>query len=144
MSRALRSPYATNIFRRRWTLRDLLESVRHPGRRPGTLAAPWVDDTLVQKRFGCILTCQPCYWKYGDAFRRHGYRRDHEFQALARCDFCKAEDRQLWIFFAEEKFRHLRSTQEDRNQEFRRGATIVVGGMAYRRDHGGGIQRWKL
>lgn len=142
MSEALLSPYPNLIFRRRWSVRDVLHSLRHPGRPARTLAVPWVDE-LLQKRFACVLTCQPCTWKYGDAFTRYHYRRDHEFVAIARCDFCKSEDRKLWMYYAEEKFAQLRSTQEGRNAEFRRGATIATGGMAYRYDQGG-LQQWKL
>lgn len=142
MSQALLSPYPNLIFRRSWSVRDLLDSLRFKGRPASTLAAPWVDE-LLQKRFACILTCQPCLWKYGDAFKRHHYRRDPEFVALARCDFCKSEDRKLWMYYAEEKFSRLRSTQEARNGEFRRGATVASAGLAYRYDKGG-IQQWKL
>ena len=142
MSQALLSPYPNLIFRRSWTVRDLLASFRHPGRPTGTLAVPWVDE-LLQKRFACVLACQPCTWKYSDAFRRHDYRRDHEFVAIARCDFCKREDRKLWMYYAEEKFSRLRSTQEGRHAEFRRGATLATGGIASRYDNGG-IKSWKL
>lgn len=142
MSQALLSPYATNIFRRTWTVRDILHALQHRGRPVTTAPASWVDD-LLEQRFACALVCQPCFWKYGDAFKRHHYRRDHEFVAIARCDFCRNENRQLWMYYAEEKFTRLRSTQEDRNAEFRRGATIAAGGMAYRYDNGG-INRWRL
>lgn len=134
----------TILTPRRWSVKAILHGRRHPGRKPGTLPAPWVDE-LFQKRFGCILSCQPCAWKYGDAFGRHGYRRDPEFVGIARCDFCKTEDRTLWLYFAEEKFRQLRNTVQDRRGELQRGAIYAAGGLGMRLNQKEGrIHQWKL
>lgn len=90
------------------------------------------------------MACQPCVWKYGDAFKRHEYRRDPEFVGLARCDFCKQEDRRLWLYFAAEKFMGLRSTQEARRADFLKGAIVVSGGWAFHSDRNGNVRRENL
>ena len=76
------------------------------------------------------MLCQPCEWQWGDELKRRHYRRDHEFVAMSRCDKCGSEDRNLRVFIPEEKFSTVRSTQEERNAEFRRGAIVVSPGGA--------------
>lgn len=120
------------VPRGRWSPREVLETLRF---KPKRIAVPWVDE-LLNKRFGCVIVCQPCAWKYGDALKRHSYRRDPEFLAEARCDFsgrpggCLGAGRH-WMYYAEEKFKRLRSTQADRQEEFKRSVGVVAGGFVH-------------
>lgn len=134
----------TILAPRQWSMWDRLRAARHPGRPLGLLPAPWVD-TFLQQRFACLIACPPCTWKYGDAFRRFGYRRDPEFVGIGRCDFCKSEERTLRLYFAEEKFARLRSTAAARHGEFLGGATHAAGGLGWRYvAREGRVEQWKL
>lgn len=118
------------LIPRSWSPREILNTYRHVGRpRSNARQTPvtWMDDAL-ERRFGGIMLCQPCQWQWGDELTRRHYRRDPEFVAMSRCDKCGSEDRNLHVFIPEEKFSLVRSTQEERNAEFRRGATIVTSG----------------
>lgn len=98
-----------------WSTMERVLQHLHQGRNPRKVPSSYVDE-LVSQRFGCILVCQTCAFRYKRDLMKHDYRIDPEFLAQARCDFCKDEANNLWMFYAEEKFPRLRETREQRNR----------------------------
>ena len=112
------------IVTRSWSLIDKVLAQRAPRRKATLLPAPWVGE-LMQKRFGCLMVCQPCTWKYGDAIKRFGYAKHPEMKATgAPCDFCKTPYDQLPMFFAEEKRAALTTTRAEQAAHTRRAAAL--------------------
>lgn len=112
------------LVARTWRTVDKVLAARAPRRKAHMLPAPWVDE-LMGKRFGCLMICGGCAWKYGDALRRHGYARHGEMKAAgAACDFCKASFGQLPLFFAEEKRAALSTTRAEQDAARRRSASL--------------------
>lgn len=110
----------TILVPQQWSFRHILESFRHPGRATGKLPAPYVDE-LMSRRFGCVLICPSCEWKYREGVKRHGYRRVPDVHAKGgACDFCKTQGVLTQAWSAEEKMRGIFLTREDRTAERKR------------------------
>lgn len=89
-----------NIFPRTWSVRDRL--ARFPRRKATLLPAVWVDE-LMQQRFGCLMVCGTCAWKYREGLARHAYARHPDMKASGNaCDFCKQVYDSMALWFAEE------------------------------------------
>jgi hypothetical protein len=103
----------TIIVARSWRLIDQVLAQRAPRRKATLLPAPWVGE-LMQQRFGCLMVCGSCEWRYRDALRRFAYVRHPEMKATGvACDFCKQAFEQLPMFFAEEKRGAMTTTRAE-------------------------------
>lgn len=85
----MKGRWALNFIPQRWTLRDKIFAQRAPRRKATLLPAPWVEE-LMAKRFGALIVCDGCAFKYRDGLGRFGYARHPDMKARGNaCDFCK-------------------------------------------------------
>lgn len=109
MSQALLSPYATNIFPRKWTWKDRLRLF--PQRKATVMPSAWVEE-LMAKRFGALIICGPCGIKYRDGIRRWGYFAHENMKAQGNaCDFCKRVDPYPVPIWLKEEHRYPTATE---------------------------------
>lgn len=108
------------VPRTNWTTKDILASIRHLGRKATQMPAPYVEELMAQ-RFGCILICPACAWKYADGIKRYGYRAvPHVTAKGGACDFCKTVNVITQAWSAEEKMSGIFLTNEARTAEKKR------------------------
>lgn len=114
----------TILLPRAWSRANRVLALRFPRRKAALPPASWVGE-LMEQRFACLMICQPCTWKYGDALRRFGYAQHPEMKAAGvPCDFCKHTYDLVPMFFAEEKRAALSSTRAEQS-ELRRSAASM-------------------
>lgn len=90
------------IPRHDWKPRDLLP--QFPRRATTLLPSVWVEE-LMAKRFGALIICGPCSWKYADGIKRWCYVRHPDMKVQGNaCDFCtKVPPGQTPLWFKEER-----------------------------------------
>jgi len=113
----IKGHHPLNIFRRRWTTRDRLFARAFPRRKATLLPSVWVEE-LMAKRFGALMICQPCAWRYGDGMARWGYAKHPDMTVQGNaCDFCKQVYDRMPLWFREE---HGYPTRQQHADESRR------------------------
>lgn len=111
----------TILIKRKWTRAQRLSAWRFPQRKATIPPAAWVEE-LMAKRFGCLMICQRCAWKYGDGIRRWGYQRHADMKAAGNaCDFCKQVADMLPLWFKEE---HPYPTRQQHYDESERAGIL--------------------
>lgn len=107
-----------NLFPRPWTLKDRLAASIFPRRKATVLPSVWVEE-LMAKRFGALMICQPCEWKYRDGIRRWGYAKHPDMKAAGNaCDFCKQVRDWLPLWMKEEHRYPTRQDHYDQSQRY--------------------------
>lgn len=114
----MKGRYALNLLRQTWTTRDRLLARRFPARKATLLPSVWVEE-LMAKRFGALIICQPCAWKYGDGITRWGYVRHPDMKVQGNpCDFCKQVYDVTPLWFKEEHRYPTRQEHADQSERY--------------------------
>ena len=114
--------YTPKFRTARQLIKDILFSKKHKGRPATRLPGSWLSE-LCEQRFACVLVCNVCKFRYWWDLRRHGYVLDSDYPYAAYCDACKDWSDGLRAYYAEEKFKSVRVTNQLHNQR-RRDAIV--------------------
>lgn len=77
------------VPRAHWRSIDKLLALRFPRRKATVPAASWLGE-LMEQRFGALILCPGCAFRYADALRRFAYVRHPDMKARGNaCDACK-------------------------------------------------------
>ena len=93
---------------------EQLKYMEHPGRRPGKPHGSYVIDLADLRKV--VVLCPLCNSKFD--WKRHRFRKEKEFPyVVSKCDACKTTDSYCSMYIAEESYKKVRSTAEDRRAE---------------------------
>jgi len=114
--------YTPKFRTARQLIKDILFSKKHKGRPATRLPGSWLSE-LCEQRFACVIICDVCRFRYIWDLRRHGYVHDSDYPYAAYCDACRDWNDSLRAYYAEEKFKSVRVTNQQHNK--RRQDAIV-------------------
>ena len=113
----------TLLVPRQWTKADRLQASEDRGRHWKRVPGGYIGDLADLRK--AIVLCSFCAHKFNH--RQPKYRKETDFQAVGRCDGCKAHDIRCTLYVAEETYNQVRFTRADARAMARKGFTFVGG-----------------